>query len=145
MEHTEEPEINYQYQAESPTKLDEVACSVWLFDTAVAECQTLQSLNIVFCDDEYLLQINKQYLDHDYYTDIISFPMGTNPIEGDLYISVDRVADNAQSLGIAFLHELHRVIVHGLLHFLGYSDQTDVDKKLMRDKEDHYLQILFEQ
>lgn len=101
-------------------------------------------LNIIFCSDDYLLSLNLQYLQHDYYTDIITFP-GDAPgtvVQGDLYISIDRVKDNAQGLGISFLDELHRVIIHGVLHLLGYDDADDQQRGNMRRLEDQALSRL---
>ena len=97
-------------------------------------------LNFVFCSDDYLLNINRQYLQHDYYTDVITFDycQGNN-ISGDIYISIDRVAENAQHYGFSFDAELYRVILHGVLHLCGYGDKTNEEQTLMRAKEDCYL------
>ncbi len=101
------------------------------------------SLNYIFCNDDYLLEINKQYLDHDYYTDIITFDNSEdeNILESDIYISIDRVTENAKNFEASFELELRRVMVHGLLHLLGYDDTTDALKAKMRLKEDEYLQL----
>lgn len=100
------------------------------------------ALNYIFCSDDYLLDINRQYLDHDYYTDIISFPdEDSDSIAGDLYISIDRVRDNAQQLQVPFSAELDRVIIHGVLHFLGFSDKTEQEEKEMRVLEDKMVAI----
>ena len=96
-------------------------------------------INYVFCTDEYLLDLNKKFLNHDYYTDIISFQSEKDPIGGDIYISLDRVRDNAKNLKLKFLDELLRVISHGLLHFMGYKDKTKADQSLMRSKEDELI------
>ena len=96
-------------------------------------------INYVFCTDEYLLDLNKKFLNHDYYTDIISFQSEKDPIAGDIYISLDRVRDNAKNLKLKFLDELLRVISHGLLHFMGYKDKTKADQSLMRSKEDELI------
>ena len=85
------------------------------------------------------MQINKDYLVHDYYTDIISFPLKEDPIEGDIYISIDRVKENAQDFNVEFEEELKRVMIHGLLHFFGYDDHEEADIKTMREKEAFYL------
>ena len=100
-------------------------------------------LNYIFCSDDYLLEINKQYLDHDYYTDIITFDNSEDEalLEGDIYISVDRVTENAENFNTSFEVELRRVMVHGVLHLLGFDDTTDELKAQMRSKEDEYLQI----
>ena len=101
----------------------------------------LESLNFVFCNDERVLEINKQFLQHDYYTDIISFELSrkSEPLQGEVYISVDRVRDNAQNLGQSFNRELHRVIIHGVLHFLGYKDKTTAEAARMRKAEEDFL------
>ncbi len=101
----------------------------------------LESLNFVFCDDERVLDINKQFLQHDYYTDIISFELSkkSEPLQGEIYISVDRVRENARDLGQSFTRELHRVIIHGVLHFLGYKDKTSAEAARMRKAEEDFL------
>jgi rRNA maturation RNase YbeY len=105
------------------------------------EKRKLQSLNYVFCSDEDLLQINRQYLQHDFYTDIISFELSPkgSPVEGEIYISIDRVKDNARELHQPFYAELHRVIFHGALHLCGYKDKQKSEIKKMREMETNYL------
>ena len=106
------------------------------------ENRTLGEVNYIFCSDEYLLNINKQYLNHDYYTDVISFDYSEDGIiSGDIFISVDTVKDNAKEYEVEFKKELARVMVHGILHFIGYKDKTDEDAKLMRQKENQYLPL----
>ncbi len=99
-------------------------------------------LSFIFCDDEYLLQINRQYLSHDYYTDIITFDLSENKdkINGEIYISIDRVKENATTFKSSFSKELHRVIFHGVLHLCGHKDKTRMQKSQMRSLEDKYLQ-----
>ena len=99
-------------------------------------------INYIFCSDDYLLDLNIQYLQHDFYTDILSFQMNDDPIEGDIYISIDRVKDNAKQLNVPFEDELLRVISHGILHFLGYKDKTSEEQQEMRSKEDELIRIL---
>lgn len=112
----------------------------WLQKVASDENATIQNLAYIFCSDEYLLNMNIKYLAHDYYTDIITFPYQEGKvIEADLYISVDRVAENAGEFRVDFRNELNRVMVHGLLHLLGYKDKTTEDVTIMRGKEDYYL------
>jgi rRNA maturation RNase YbeY len=106
------------------------------------ESKSLEEVNYIFCSDDYLLKINQDYLDHDYYTDIITFPYNYQPIKSDIYISIDRVAENAVTEQVSFIHELHRVIVHGLLHMCGYDDHDSAYKLIMRQKEDHYLALI---
>lgn len=102
---------------------------------------SLDSLNYVFCSDRRLLEINKQYLQHDFFTDIITFGLSEKgaPVNGEIYISVDRVRDNAINHDETFKRELHRVIFHGALHLCGYGDKTKSEIKLMRGKEEQYL------
>ena len=105
----------------------------------------LARLNYIFCSDDYLLSINRTYLKHDYYTDIITFDLSAskNCIEGEIYISVDRVRNNAIDLEQTFKREMHRVIFHGALHLCGYKDKRTRDIQIMRAKEDQYLQSYF--
>jgi len=115
-----------------------------LSDLFHKEGRQLAGLSIVFCSDDYLLELNRQFLQHDYYTDILTFLMSERgaPVEGELYISVDRVRDNARALGVPTLQELRRVIIHGSLHLCGFKDKLKKDQVLIRQKEDRYLQLL---
>lgn len=107
----------------------------------------LSSLTYIFCTDDYLLQVNRDFLQHDYYTDIITFNLAEprQSIEGEIYISIDRVADNAGQQGVSFQQELHRVIFHGVLHLCGYKDKTPAEEKKMRKAEDLWLSRYFGQ
>lgn len=109
------------------------------------EKRKLQSLNYIFCSDEYLLEINRQYLKHDFYTDIITFSLSEpeGPIEGEIYISIDRVRENAGQYTISFKEEIHRVIFHGALHLCGYKDKKKEEIALMRKMENKYLDLYF--
>jgi probable rRNA maturation factor len=109
------------------------------------EKKNLAGLTYIFCSDEYLLQINKTHLKHDYYTDIVSFDLSETPdaIIGEIYISTDRVRENAAQLGVSIKDEIHRVIFHGALHLCGYKDKTLKDIKKMRSAEDGYLADYF--
>jgi probable rRNA maturation factor len=113
----------------------------WLTDTIIAEGYKLKELTYVFCSDAYLLQINQQYLDHDTYTDIITFDNSEEDgiIVGDIFISIERIRENALKFEVPESTELHRVMVHGALHLLGYKDKGDAHKKKMTQKEDFYL------
>ncbi len=113
----------------------------WLQDTIKAEGQSTGELNFIFCGDDYLLNINRQYLDHDTYTDIITFDSSEEEgiLSGDIFISVERVRENAAAFQISETDELHRVMVHGVLHLLGYGDKDPNEKAQMTAKEDHYL------
>jgi len=101
----------------------------------------LEQLRYIFCSDEYLLQINKEHLNHNYYTDIITFDLSeeSKGVTGEIYISVDRVRDNAQNYDVSIKHELLRVIFHGALHLCGFKDKSNKDQQLMRKAEDKYL------
>ena len=106
------------------------------------EGKQLKELSLVFTDDEYLLEVNKQYLNHDYFTDVITFDYSDFPnVSGDVMISLDRVKDNAQSMNLDFETELYRVVFHGTLHLCGYKDKKKEDEALMRSKEDFYIQM----
>ena len=113
----------------------------WLKQTIRNEGFKLKELNYIFCSDAYLLQINQQYLNHDTYTDIVTFDNSEEEgkIISDIFISIERVSENALKFNVPQLTELHRVIVHGTLHLLGYKDKTAIDKKKMTEKEDYYL------
>lgn len=114
----------------------------WVTETAEYEGFSIESLSFIFCSDAHLLGINQQYLEHDTYTDIITFPYSDTEgtVHGDVFISVERVRENAEAFGVPFEHELHRVMIHGVLHLVGYVDGTDADKAFMRKKEDFYLE-----
>lgn len=113
----------------------------WIQTTIQHEKHTLIALNYIFCNDEYLHQINVAYLQHDTYTDIITFDNSEDEraIEGDIFISIDRIKANAHTFQVPFSQELPRVMIHGVLHLLGYADKTEEEKKEMRRLENHYL------
>lgn len=113
----------------------------WIRNTIISENHRLRLLNFIFCSDAYLLNINKQYLNHETYTDIITFDNSDAELEiaGDIFISIERVKENAKELALDDMDELHRVIIHGTLHLLGYSDKSKSSKARMTDKEDLYL------
>ncbi len=112
----------------------------WLTEVCAKEECELGEMGIVFCSDEYILEANNQYLNHDYYTDIITFDYREGDvISGDLLISVDRVKENAGDLQVDWKRELNRVVVHGVLHIIGYKDKSEEEVKVMREKEDFYL------
>lgn len=97
-------------------------------------------ISVIFCSDGYLLEMNKKHLNHDYFTDIITFNyVEDDVISGDLFISADRIRENAGKFNVTFLEELYRVILHGILHLVGYNDKTSEEKKVMKDKENYYL------
>jgi rRNA maturation RNase YbeY len=107
----------------------------------------IDTINYIFCSDEYLLSINQEYLQHDTYTDIITFDLSNNKTEivSDIYISIDRVKENAQKFNSNMEHELHRVLFHGILHLCGLKDKSKQDAALMRSKEEYYLNTYFKQ
>jgi len=111
----------------------------WIGDIIAQEGATFTFINYIFCSDTYLHQINLQYLDHDTYTDIITFSYSKTTIESDIFISIERIRENADTFKTTFSHELHRVIIHGVLHLLNYSDKTPEDQQIMRQKEDACL------
>jgi rRNA maturation RNase YbeY len=114
--------------------------SNWLKFVAQHEGRKLGDISVIFCSDPYILDVNKKYLQHDYYTDIITFDYCEGDVlSGDLFISVDSVRENASFYGTDFENELNRVIVHGVLHLIGYDDHTEEDIAVMRSKEDFYL------
>ncbi len=133
------------FNEDSPYKLPQKqATRQWLKQQAEAEGFRVGDLNYIFCSDEHVLQVNRDYLQHDYYTDIITFDQSEEEdlIEGDIFISVDRVADNAAQLGVVPVTEMRRVMAHGLLHLCGYGDKSPEEEKTMRGKEDEWLRIL---
>ncbi|WP_128547394.1 rRNA maturation RNase YbeY [Larkinella soli] len=113
----------------------------WLNELAAREGFTIGQLNYIFCSDEYLLNVNREYLDHDYYTDIITFDNSDEEdrLEGDIFISIDRVRDNARQLSISEEQELRRVLAHGLLHLCGYGDKSEEEARQMRAGEEESL------
>ena len=114
--------------------------SSWITDTIKEEEKQLEEISYIFCTDDYLLKINQEHLNHDTYTDIITFDYTENGIiSSEIYISVDRVRENAKNLGVAALDEMHRVIIHGVLHLCGYKDKSDLQSQEMRGKENYYL------
>lgn len=124
----------------SSPRIGQLKVNRWLNKVVLNEGKSLMSVGIVFCSDEYLLDINKRFLKHDFYTDIVTFDYteGLNII-GELYVSLDRVRDNAGVLGVEYKNELLRVMVHGVLHLCGYHDKSEKEVKVMRGKEDYYL------
>ena len=114
----------------------------WLKMVAGSEMRRLGAINIIFCSDNYILDVNMKYLQHDYFTDIITFDYCEKDVlSGDLFISIDSVRENAQFYGTEFADELNRVMVHGLLHLIGYDDHSEADIAEMRQKENYYLEM----
>lgn len=117
------------------------ALKVFIENLFKKEKTPLAAINFIFCSDKYLLSINQQFLNHDYYTDIITFGLHDkgSPVVAEVYISTDRVKDNAKTHGTTFSNEMHRVLFHGALHLCGYKDKTKANIAMMRAKEDEYL------
>ena len=114
----------------------------WLKKVVASENKKAGEISYIFCDDDYLIKINQQYLDHDTYTDIISFDNSIgNILGGDIFISSERVLENAQNYDVPFEEELKRVMVHGVLHFCGYKDKTPEEKEIMRSKEEEKMKM----
>ncbi|MBK0380004.1 rRNA maturation RNase YbeY [Mucilaginibacter segetis] len=135
------PSINFFEEDVNYSLKNKQAIRKWITETILAEGYRLKELNYIFCSDEYLLSINQQYLDHNTYTDIITFDNSAQgkEITGDIFISVERIRENAVKFNVTEVQELHRVMIHGTLHLLGYKDKTPADKKKMTFKEDFYL------
>lgn len=138
-------QVHFFFSTNNITLKKRSALKSFIVSLFKAEGKRLQSLNYIFCSDEYLLNINRTSLNHDYYTDIITFDISETKdlIDGEIYISVDRVKDNALSLSLTIQEELHRVIFHGALHLCGYKDKTAKDIRAMRETEDKYLKKYF--
>lgn len=139
----EEPPI-YFHSEDYEFELDnEERTAKWIEGIVKNEKLVLMELNYIFCSDEYLLKINQEYLDHDTFTDIITFDNSESKfeIEGDIFISIPRVIENAKTFETSFDQELHRVLVHGVLHLVGHSDKTEEEQQRMRKSEDYYLSL----
>lgn len=131
--------ISFNYETDFELS-DETAISDWLSQVILSESKKEGDINYIFCDDEYLHKINVEYLDHDTLTDIISFDYCIgNELHGDIFISVERVADNAKDFEVSFDEELKRVLVHGILHYAGYKDKSKEDELKMRQKEEEKI------
>lgn len=112
----------------------------WLEEIILSEEKKLGDINYIFCDDEYLLKINQDYLQHDYYTDIITFDsVKGKTISGEIFVSLQRISDNASTLSKNYEEELRRVLAHGILHLCGYKDKSEEEEQEMRSKEDFYI------
>lgn len=139
------PSINFFSEDVSFTPQNRRVLQDWI-STVVSEFQSeIDSINFIYCSDNYLLEINKEYLDHDYFTDIITFDNRddlSEAIDADIFISIDRVKENAASLSQDFQNELHRVMIHGVHHLLGQGDRSDEEKQQMRKREEASLSLL---
>jgi len=133
--------ISYNYETDFELG-DEGVFSSWISVVILSESKKEGDINYIFCDDEYLLKLNEEYLNHDTLTDIISFDYSVgNELHGDIFISIERVKDNAVEFNVDFENELKRVMAHGILHYCGYKDKTNSDTLLMRSKEDEKIKM----
>lgn len=136
--------VRFNYQIEHFKLKNVLLHKTFLASVMTQEQIEFSEIQYIFCTDNYLLQLNKRYLKHDTYTDILTFSMAlpSEPIVSEIYISIERVKQNARSMNVTFDEELSRVMIHGLLHLCGYNDATDTEKIEMRKKEDFYLKQL---
>ncbi|WP_179337497.1 rRNA maturation RNase YbeY [Winogradskyella ludwigii] len=131
--------ISFNYETDFILEQEE-QYSTWIVNTILEENCKEGEINYIFCSDDYLHKLNVDFLNHDTLTDIISFDYSVGKeLHGEIYISVDRVKENALDFGVSFKDEMARVIIHGVLHYCGYKDKSDADEKMMRSKEDYYL------
>tara|TARA_B110000261_G_C12785641_1_gene238222 strand:- start:93 stop:506 length:414 start_codon:yes stop_codon:yes gene_type:complete len=135
--------IEYHYENDFILK-DSNKIRIWIEDVIKKEKRTVGDITYIFCDDDYLLERNKEFLDHNTLTDIITFNYCIdNNISSDIMISIDRVKENSTTFENSFNEELKRVMIHGILHLIGYNDKSDKEKELMRQKENFYLNIFY--
>jgi len=135
--------IDIAYESTSDLNLSEETIGTWISKVIELEKLEMSDITLIFCNDEFLLKVNQDHLDHDFYTDIITFDYCSEGlISGDLFISVERVIENAEHFNVTFEQELHRVIVHGILHLCGYLDKTPEEELVMREKESEALLLL---
>lgn len=136
-----EPKVYFFNNGQNPPLRNRIRLKKFLINLFRNEGKKLDSINYIFCTDRALLKTNRQYLNHNYYTDIITFNLSddSEPIRAEVYISLQRVSENAKKLKSSIKSELHRVIVHGALHLCGYNDSTEKEKGIMRKREDYYL------
>jgi len=129
-----------QYSLKQKTKIRN-----WISSVVEQNQKTILNINYIFTSDAHLHKINKEYLNHNTFTDVITFDQSTekNLVEADIFLSIDRIKQNAKTLNLSFREELSRVMIHGVLHLLGFKDKTEIEKQEMRKKENHYLALLF--
>jgi len=133
--------ISFNYECDFSLDNEDVYAA-WISNVIQSENKNIGEISYIFCNDEYLLEINKQYLNHDYYTDIISFDYTeSDVISGDIFVSIDRVKENAQDFGVSFDNELKRVVIHGVLHFCGFKDKSKEEEVTMRFKEEEKINM----
>ena len=135
--------IEYHYENDF-ILVDSDKIRIWIEDVIKKEKKTVGDITYIFCDDDYLLERNKEFLDHNTLTDIITFNYCIdNNISSDIMISIDRVKENSTTFENSFNEELKRVMIHGILHLIGYNDKSDKEKELMREKENYYLNMFY--
>ena len=133
--------ISFNYECDFSLENEDVYLA-WISNVIQSENKNIGEISYIFCDDEYLLEINKQYLNHDYYTDIISFDYTeSDVISGDIFVSIDRVKENALDFGVSFDNELKRVIIHGVIHFCVFKDKSKDEEATMRLKEEEKINL----
>jgi len=133
--------ISFNYETEFELANEDIF-SNWISQVILSESKKEGDINYIFCDDEHILEINKQYLNHDYFTDIISFDYSVgNELHGDIFVSIDRVRENSVDFQTTFDDELKRVIIHGVLHYCGYKDKSEEDELIMREKENEKIKM----
>jgi probable rRNA maturation factor len=137
--------VQFYFLDRKPALKKRIRLKLFIEKLFTQEKRKLGSLSYIFCSDEHLLGINKDFLKHDFYTDVITFDLSASQTktEGEVYLSIDRIKDNAKQLGLSFNEELHRVIFHGALHLCGYKDKNKADQTQMRSAENKYLQLYF--
>ena len=135
--------VDFNFEEIEKPNLDLEKVEAWISQVISKNKKTVGDLTYIFCSDDYLLEINKEYLKHNYFTDIITFNYCEDEvISGDIFISVDTVLDNARTFGVPFENELNRVIIHGILHLIGFDDKTDEDQEEMTKQENLSLELL---
>ncbi|MFT5248315.1 MAG: putative rRNA maturation factor [bacterium] len=133
--------ISFNYEVDFQLH-SEVQVNKWLSEVIKSESFKEGEINYVFCDDEYLLKLNVEFLKHDTLTDILSFDYSLGKeLNGDIFISIERVKENAEDFNVGFETELKRVMVHGVLHYCGYKDKSEEEERVMREKENHYINL----
>jgi rRNA maturation RNase YbeY len=131
--------ISFNYEIDFNLE-NEIEYSSWISEVIISESKNEGEINFIFCDDDYLLELNQEYLRHDTLTDIISFDYSIgNELHGDVFISLERVRENADEFNVSFLEELKRVMAHGVLHYCGYKDKNEKDEFIMRQKEEEKM------
>ena len=137
--------ISFYYLDRNPGIKNRTRLKEFIAQLFSNERKNLGNLSYIFCSDKHLLKINQDFLHHNFYTDVITFDLGSagSPVEGEIYISIDRIKDNARTMKLSFAEELHRVMFHGALHLCGYKDKSKRDELLMRQTEDKYLNLYF--